>query len=709
MIGNRIVFLIVFLLSAAFLNPSLTEAEYPEEQGELISLDIKGMDIRDVFKILSQKSGLNIVSDNDVQGLITLYVKDVGVMEVLDIVASTNDLAYEEEGSLIRIMTNKRYEKSHGKGFRDAAVTKIIKLNYADAEKIAKAVGQMKTGIGKIIPDERSNTVVLIDIPSNVERIKNMISEMDVPLVTEIFSLDYGKADLIKEKLARMISQDAGSVRFDERTNKIVVQDTPEKIEQIKKVVAAFDEKTREVIIDANIIQVTLSDKYSYGIDWAAIASMADIRVTGDTNLSTGLTGVTPSTLTIGTTGGNYTTVLSLLNTFGETNVLSRPRITVADREEARILVGAKEVYVTSEVTTTSGGTYHTTDHVQFVDVGVSLIVTPEINKAGYIKLKIKPEVSSTDSTKTVELKNPDGSTRTIVPFVTTSEAETTVIVKDNTTLIIGGLMKDTVVKHKEKVPFLGDVPLLGKLFSTTGKSKEKTELVIFFTPHIIEGDKTTEDAGFYLGEWDKKAKLSKIEEPKEPELKIPESWKAKKDAKPIKKKPVKEKKEIEKKPVEKPEKVKAEIKVENESVPKAEPKKEKKEKKTVKPKREKKSVWTRLFDAKVPEKAGKSVRPAERSSVPEQKPYEKYYLIVRDEINNIAKNQDVSGLKGEVELEFTLDKEGFLIKTPVVLNKPDLKLVRAAVNCVKKAVPFPPFFKGMKDAEEFSIVVRYE
>ena len=130
--------------------------------------------------------------------------------------------------------------------------------------------------------------------------------------------------------------------KFDEKTNKLVVRDTKQKIEDICKVIDAFDEKTRQVLIDANIVQVTLSDKYSYGIDWSDIAKIGDIKLTGDTNLSTGLSNVTPSTLSIATTGGNYSTIVSLLKTYGKTNVLSRPRIMVIDRHEAKILVGAK-------------------------------------------------------------------------------------------------------------------------------------------------------------------------------------------------------------------------------------------------------------------------------------------------------------------------------------------------------------------------------
>lgn len=646
MIKRIITFVAIFSISIFSITP-LARPQY-EDQIELISLDLKGMDIRDVLKILSQKSGLNIVADKDVKGKISLYIRDVDVMDALDIIVATNGLAYEEKGSLVRIMTGRKYERLHGRIFKDRTRTEIVKLDYANASDIAASIKGMKTKLGKIILDDRSNTIVLIDNPETIKRMKDAISEMDIPLVTEIFSLDYAKADLIKEKLNQMVSEGRGSVRFDERTNKIVVKTTPNKMQDIKRVVKAFDEKTRQVVIDASIINVTLSDKYSHGINWAAIAKFSDVRLTGSTALTTSLTGTTPSTLTIATTGGNYSTVISLLETFGETNVLSRPRITVVDKEEARILVGAKEVYVTSEVTTTSGGTYHTTDHVQFVDVGVRLTVIPEISRDGYIRMKIHPEVSDTDTTKTVVLTNPDGSTRSIIPYIITSEAETTVLVKDGNTIILGGLMKETITEYNDKIPFLGDIPVLGKLFSTKGRSKEKSELVIFLTPHIVEGDKVTSEAQFYLDEWERRTNDAKIEKPEEPKVA--------------------------------------------------------------------KKKWTRISPMRL-KKGGavqKDVGPRTTHAVPGigigKTPYEEYYLMVREDINSMAFHQDVEGLKGEVEIQFTLDRKGFLTRSPVVLNKPDLKLVRAAVNCVKKVSPFAPFPRTMRNKEEnFYVVVRYE
>ncbi len=666
MIRRVVIFIAVFSISIFSVMP-LARPQY-EDQMELISLDLKGMEIRDVLKILSQKSGLNIVADKDVKGKVSLYIKDVDVMDALEIIVSTNGLAYEQKGTLIRIMSDRKYEKLHGKEFRDTTMTEIVRLDYISASDAAASIKEMKTRLGKVIADERSNTLVLIDDPETIGKMKDAIAEIDVPLVTEIFSLDYAKADSVKEKLEEMVSDGKGSVKFDERTNKVVVEATRNKINDVKKVVEAFDEKTREVIIDANIIKVTLSDKHSLGIDWAEVLQWSSMRLTGDSVLTTSLTGSTPSTLTVASIGGNYTTVISALKTFGRTDVLSRPRITVADKEEAVILIGSKEVYVTSEVTTTSGGTYHTTDHVEFVDVGVRLCVTPEINNEGYVRMKIKPEVSDTDTTKTVTLTNPDGSTRSIIPYVTTSEAETTVLVKNDTTLILGGLMKDTITEYDEKIPFLGDIPVLGKLFSTKGKSKEKTELVVLLTPHIIEGDKSTEETDFYVNEWKEKTQEAKIEKPENPEFKFPDiSGGDKKGA-------------AQPKTVKKP----------------AQPKTARKK-------------WTPVSILKP--KEGNAEKPSRKTTTAaaSKTPYEEYYLRVREDINSTAARQDVEGLEGEVEAQFTLDRDGFLTRGPVVLNKPDLKLVRAAVNCIKQASPFSPFPETMRNREEnFYVVVRY-
>ena len=710
LIKSLVIFFVCMLSVAPF-----GRAQYYDDQteAELISLDIKGMDMDDVLKILSQKSGLNIVADKDVKGTVALYLTDVDIMDVLDIVVSTNDLAYEREGTLVRVMTMEKYKKLHGKKFKDITATEIIKLSHASASDVYKFINRIKTEEGKIISDERSNMLVLIDTPNNITKMKEIISKVDIPLSTEVFSLDYAKAEKIKEKLEPMTSEYYGSIKFDERTNKLIVEAPSERIEEIRRVIEAFDEKMQELIIDANIIRLSLSKEYSFGVDWRELEKLEKLSLISGGGQKAALSEApafrpeSAEGLTIAETGSDYSTMVNLFKTFGKVDVLSRPRIGVSDREESSILVGSKEAYVTSEVTTTSGGTYHTADHVKFLDVGIKLVVRPEINKLGYIKLKIRPEVSDIDPAKAIELKNPDGSTRAMVPSIATSEAETTVLVKDGATIIISGLMKDILADRRQK---------------------EKTELIIFLTPHIVKEAVETREAARVEISGEAGAK---IEEPVGPGLEkagITVQGEEKKEAthklEPAEKK-TRPKSETKKKSLwsalfgPRPEKEKQRKVEGKEAGAKIEEpvglelEKVEAEKKTLpKSAAKKKSHWALLFGSRPEKENTREVKESVEVPVASVKkmPYEEYYLRVREEINSFAEGQDVEGLKGEVELQFTLDRHGFLTRGPIVLNKPDLKLVRAAVNCVKKVSPFPPFTRGMpKEETEFNVVVRYE
>jgi type II secretory pathway component GspD/PulD (secretin) len=179
--------------------------------------------------------------------------------------------------------------------------------------------------------------------------------------------------------------------------------------------------------------------------------------------------------------GDDITSTIKALQDFGDTEILSTPHIAVMNNEEARILVGRREAYVTS-TTTQAQTTATTAESVQFVDVGVKLYVTPTISENGFVTLKIRPEVSTKVDTLTTPSKN-------IIPIVETSEAETRVMVKDGKTIVIGGLMKEETTLTKQKVPLLGDIPILKVLFSNRSDRIKKTELVILLTPHIITGE----------------------------------------------------------------------------------------------------------------------------------------------------------------------------------------------------------------------------
>jgi TonB family protein len=187
---------------------------------------------------------------------------------------------------------------------------------------------------------------------------------------------------------------------------------------------------------------------------------------------------------------GQYKSILGALRVIGETKILSSPRIMVLNNQEAKILVGTKDAYITSTTSQAGSGSTITSQSVNLVDVGIKLYVTPTVNRDGFVTMKIKPEVSSS---KRTDLTSQGQITQ--VPIVTTSETETTIMVKDGTTIIIAGLKKNQRDKQVQKVPLLGDIPLIGFFFRTSKDEVGKTELVIFITPHIVSGDEPLEYA----------------------------------------------------------------------------------------------------------------------------------------------------------------------------------------------------------------------
>jgi len=180
----------------------------------------------------------------------------------------------------------------------------------------------------------------------------------------------------------------------------------------------------------------------------------------------------------------SFEAMFKFLGTLGETKLLSNPKLAVVNNQEARIHVGRKEAYITT--TTTSGSTTTTTaEDVNFVDIGIQLSVTPTINDDGFVTMKIKPEVSSRVDT----LITPSGNQ---IPIIDTSLSETTVMVEDNATIIIGGLRRDEEYEVSERIPLLGDIPWVGNLFKSQTKREQRSELLVMITPHIVDGSMVT-------------------------------------------------------------------------------------------------------------------------------------------------------------------------------------------------------------------------
>lgn len=472
-------FFVLCILIFLFTTSLFTPAQEPPSS-KTLSLDLKGLDILDIFKIISQTSGLNIIANKNVTGKVTLFLKDIDAWDAFLILVESNNLAYERQGNNVKVMTDADFERIYGRKFVDKRKTSINTLRYAKANNIAGSLNQIKTNIGRVIVDETSNTVILLDTPEAIAQMEDVLKKLDLPTETKTFVLNYAKAKDLGPKIEESITKAIGSVKVDERTNSIIVTELKDRMSAIENIVMSFDRKDLQVFIESKIMQVILSDEHSLGIDWDVLMSGVDGKVSGKFDIIP--SGSLGGSFTIGSlTDKGYTALVEALKTIGKTESLSNPRIAVLNNQEAKILVGTKEVFVTTTVTQTSTAAT-TAEAVTFIDVGVNLTVTPTINPAGFITMRIKPEISSVDREITTSQKN-------TIPVVRTSQAETSITIEDGTTIIIAGLIEDKKTDTINKLPLLGNMPILGGLFKAEKEKLEKKELAIFLTPHILSGE----------------------------------------------------------------------------------------------------------------------------------------------------------------------------------------------------------------------------
>ncbi len=469
-----------------------TENKPAADEVKKISLDLKGIDITELFRILSLKMGISIVPSKSVVGRVNIYLNNVSFDDALDIVLVSQDLAAVRKGTILNIMTAGEYEKTYGKKYNEKREYVSLKLTYAKPSAVFNVLAQIKSDIGKIIVDESSGTILLIDIPEKIALEKKTIAELDQPLETAIIDLKYSKSAEMKSHIATAITTGPGELLVDERSGKMAISDLPDKISKIRRIVTAFDAPPLQVFIDAEIVQLSLDKKFQSGINWDKVfsqeqwikwAKLTGLHLTGTYALST-LTAstATAQTVSIGQLAPNdYTALIKFLQTYGDTKILAQPRIAVINNQEARILVGTREAYIVG-TQSQSQLTTITADNVQFIDVGIKLSVVPTINTEGFITMKIKPEISSVTSTLTT-------ASGTNVPIVATSEAETVVKVKDGTMIMIAGLFKETKSDNTNGLPFLSKIPFIGLAFSNKVAQTKREELIVFLTPHIITGE----------------------------------------------------------------------------------------------------------------------------------------------------------------------------------------------------------------------------
>jgi len=444
------------------INPALRKS---------ISLSFKNMDVVEALKILATRGNINLVIGSNVSGKVTLILKEVSIRDAFEIIISSCDLAFEYENQIVKVMTQKEYEASHGRRFKDTKRMRIFQLKHANVSGLLDALNQMKSNFGKVITDSGSNTVIVEDTPEKIKDFETFIQNTDLPIQTKVFNLNYAKADKIQEKIQEVITKNIGAVRIDERTNKIVVSDFPEKLNLIEKIIAAFDEKSPQVLIDAQILAIIPYPEFKNGVDWNNwLKNNFSLSTVGGNNLSVGIANDNK----LADNDSVNSRIVGLLHKFGSVEVISSPYIAAINNQETKILMGTKEVYVSQVATESEFGSKSTTDQVNFVDVGVKLCITPVINRDGFISMKVRPEVSS------VKDYYKYGKPAKSIPIVETSETETNFIVRDGATVIIAGLKKDVhdqFIANKELVVILTARTFSGDSFIPEANSSKLKEV----------------------------------------------------------------------------------------------------------------------------------------------------------------------------------------------------------------------------------------
>lgn len=463
-----------------------------------IFLDLRDINVVDVFKFMALQGGLNIVTSKNIQGRSTLLLKNVTIQDALDIIVISNQLAYEIKNGIIYIMTEEEYLQVYGKNYNDKKEVSTRTLRYAKPAYVMTALQSIQSALGKVVIDEETGTVIMIDTDEKLFQMNALIDEMEGKIETRVINLQYANAKDIETQLkAQLEAKSVGSVTADTRSNQLIVSAYPGRMNDVLPMVKALDKKTKGVLVEGRILQLTLNPKYDYGIDWekafkrGGSEMLKSLNFRGafpiNTAVSTSTTLSTVGKIAVGDIDGDdFTVQIKALREVDNTKVLANPRLMILDRQEAKINIGDRIPYVVTTSTGT-GNNVSVSEEIKFIDVGINLMVTPVINDDGYITMKIRPEISSRTGTLTTPTNNQ-------IPLVNTTFVESSVIVKDGVTIILGGLRRDELTENTKGIPRLMDVPVMGNLFKARRDSTRKTEIVILITPRIVSGGQNVVD-----------------------------------------------------------------------------------------------------------------------------------------------------------------------------------------------------------------------
>ena len=445
--------------------------------GKKISLDFQDIEVRRVLQLLADFTGINMVASDIVQGNITLRLKDVPWDQALDIILKSKNLDKRRNGNVIWI----------------APVSELIKAEEEEAKAIAQSV--------KLAPLQTEYIQLNYAKAADIEK---LITDGKNASNSRSGSNTSSGTDPLGDSVGSLLSP-RGTVSVDPRTNTLIINDTSAKIDQIRQMIDLLDVSVKQVMIEARIVRATTDFTKEMGVKWGILSQgitnnnhllvggsdttlwnlrepeknddlggwKYEIERPQNLNVDLGVTSPGASRIAFGLISLSDFMLdleLSALQADGYGEVISTPKVLTADKQNAKVASGTQIPYQSSE-----GGGVNPVSTTEFIDATLSLDVTPSITPDGKVQMQLN-----------ITSDSPGAPTPTGQLTINKNAVNTNVLVDNGETVVLGGIFEQQTANSQTKVPFLGDIPYIGRLFRKDIKSDNKRELLIFVTPRIV-------------------------------------------------------------------------------------------------------------------------------------------------------------------------------------------------------------------------------
>jgi len=446
----------------------VTEIEKEREPERVYSFTLRDADIHEVMLSISKQTSYNIVVHPDVQGSVTLDLKNVTLTDALDTLTDLLGLTYKVKRNLIRVS-------------RPALETRIFSLGYVNLKRTSNSstTAQIGASIGGGVGGATAGATAAAAGGGGGAGGQTTITTSSE---TDLWSS-------VEAGVTQLLSTD-GKLVVDKQGGNILVTDFPRFLDRIATFLETVEGSVqRQVLIEARLIEVTLTGNFRFGIDWSAVAragALAGGTASGKIFSQT----LKPDTsdFQIGVTSTDFDALINILSSQGEVNVLSSPRLATLNNQTAVLKAATDDVFFVTETERVPGaqGGFNsfTTVTPRTVTVGVVLSITPQISSDGSVILHVRPTVSRSDRTASITVDN----TTISVPILDVREADVIVRAEEGQVVVIAGLIDERQTDDEKKIPILGDLPGVGRLFRQTIQTRDKTELVILLRPTVLVG-----------------------------------------------------------------------------------------------------------------------------------------------------------------------------------------------------------------------------